>query len=538
MTTSKTTRRPGARWAVLAAALAFGVAGAATAWMLWGADRLRGGATRVIDTNLVTLAVERTDFAPGRRADRGGAVTSLGDDALVLSGAGRLWTYDLATGGVEPLAIAAPVSNRAGVPPLEDKLGVRIRTDRIRHLDIAYLQRPGRSLLLIAHMHMNREGECFHMRLSALEVPDTPAAVAALVAEAQDWRTVFTSEPCVGVKQKGTPFALHMTGGRMAVLDDAHVLLNVGDFQHDGRNSDAPWAQMDDVDYGKTHRINVDTGAATVFSKGHRNNQGLTVADDGRIWALEHGPQGGDELNLLVEGGNYGWPYASYGVHYGTKDWPLAPAPGRHDQPEFIRPIYAWVPSFGISHLDAVTGFHPAWEGDLLVGSMAGETVFRLHVREGRVIVAEPIQVGARVRYVHQHAAGPILLWTDDEELIVVRPGVDRAREALAAARADLSPRAEAVFDQCWECHAAGGANAAAPDLEGVVGRRVARADFPRYSQALKRVGGRWSEARLDAYLADPQAFAPGGAMVAMGLEDDRATRAEIIALLKAFRVP
>ncbi len=538
MSNASTSSRFGWRAAVLAAALIVAAGGAVAAWALWGANRGGGASSRLIDTNLVTLAVERVDFAPGRKADRGGAVTTLGDLALVLSGAGRLWAYDVATSALQPLAIAAPVSNRAGVPPLEDKLGVRIRTDRIRHLDVAYLQRPGRSLLLIAHMHMNVEGECFRMRLSALDVPDTPAEVAAFAAEPEDWRTLFTSEPCVGVKDKGTPFALHMTGGRMAVLDDAHVLLNVGDFQHDGRNSDAPWAQMDDVDYGKTHRINVDTGAAAVFSKGHRNNQGLTLAEDGRIWALEHGPQGGDELNLIVEGGNYGWPFATLGVHYGTKDWPLAPAPGRHDQPEFIRPVYAWVPSFGISHLDAVTGFHPAWEGDLLVGSMAGETVFRLHIREGRVLVAEPIRVGARVRYVHQHAAGPILLWTDDEELLVVRPGVDPALAALETARADLSPQAEAVFAQCWECHAAGGANAAAPDLEGVVGRRVAGAEFPRYSDALKQVGGRWTEARLDAYLADPQAIAPGGSMVAMGLEDDPTARAEIIALLKAFRAP
>ncbi len=495
-----------------------------------------GDAAALLDTNLVTLEVTTTDFAPHRRSVRGGATTTLdARRALVISGAGRISIYDVASTQITPTAMSGPYSGREHVVRLEDELGVRIREDRIRHLDVAYLQRPGSSLLIASHLFVDGEKACFRMRLSTLAVPDTPDGLAAFSAEPQDWRSVFSSQPCVAVKDRGYPTALHQAGGRFVLLDDTHVLLTVGDFEHDGFNSHAPWPQMRDVDYGKVHRIDVDTGQSRIYSLGHRNNQGIARDAQGRIWATEHGPQGGDELNLIVDGGDYGWPAESYGVHYGAKNWPLSATPGRQDGEGYRRPHYAWVPSYGLSNLAVIDGFHPAWDGDLMVGSMSGRTLFRVHVRQDRVIVVEPIPMGARIRHVHQHASGALLLWTDREKLIRLRPGVDVRAARLVQARAALSPAAEVIFAQCMECHAAGGAGAVAPSLAGIVGRRVAQSGFEGYSDALSRVGGRWTRDRLRAYLMDPQEFAPGGAMVDLGLNDDPQALEDILTLLDAY---
>jgi len=85
------------------------------------------------------------------------------------------------------------------------------------------------------------------------------------------------------------------------------------------------------VSYGKTILIHLDDGTSEIYSLGHRNPQGLYVTPEGAIWSTEHGPQGGDELNLIVRGANYGWPLVTYGTDYGSAAWPLSHVQGRHD---------------------------------------------------------------------------------------------------------------------------------------------------------------------------------------------------------------
>ena len=107
-----------------------------------------------------------------------------------------------------------------------------------------------------------------------------------------------------------------------------------------------------DSDYGKTIRIDPNDWSATKFSLGHRNPQGITIDDKGRIWVVEHGPMGGDELNLIRQGANYGWPSVTLGVNYSgelvdDKRWLPNPRQGRHD--DYESPVFAWMPSIGVS---------------------------------------------------------------------------------------------------------------------------------------------------------------------------------------------
>ena len=121
---------------------------------------------------------------------------------------------------------------------------------------------------------------------------------------------------------------------------------------------------------GKLVRVEIETGRAETLASGLRNPQGLTRDAAGTLWETEHGPWGGDELNVLEPGGNYGWPLVSYGVWYqktiiGSNDKDVA----RHDG--FIKPVFSWVPSIGISNLIVNDErWFPLWKDDLLISSL------------------------------------------------------------------------------------------------------------------------------------------------------------------------
>jgi glucose/arabinose dehydrogenase len=152
-----------------------------------------------------------------------------------------------------------------------------------------------------------------------------------------------------------------------------------------------------------------------IWSYGHRNVQGLAIhPETGDIWTNEHGPQGGDELNLIQPGQNYGWPVIGFGVNYQTG---LAIHAGTHRE-GMEQPAQVWVPSIGISGLMIYTGDRfPEWRGNLFVGGMARQRLARLTLDGRRVINEETLvpQMG-RIRDVRQGPDGYIYLVTDNRE--------------------------------------------------------------------------------------------------------------------------
>jgi glucose/arabinose dehydrogenase len=152
-----------------------------------------------------------------------------------------------------------------------------------------------------------------------------------------------------------------------------------------------------------------------IWSYGHRNVQGLAIhPETGDIWADEHGPQGGDELNRIQAGRNYGWPVIGFGVNYNTG---LAIHAGTQRQ-GMEQPVSVWVPSIGISGLMIYTGDKfPEWRGNLFVGGMAGQQLARLTLNGQRVVNQETLvpQMG-RIRDIRQSPDGFIYLVTDDRD--------------------------------------------------------------------------------------------------------------------------
>lgn len=496
-----------ARLATLAALLAAGAAAAAagTGWTRTGdaaaEDRVRG-------TALYSLAVRTyADLIPSPAED-GGALDPAGEGMILAAGDGTFhWIARDAEGGrlaARALPIPAPMDRAAYLADFEDPEAA----PRLRLTDVVFGPQDDR--LYVAHQAWDAAGRCYALRVSTLAIG---WAADGAPAAAGEWGTLFESRPCVAAE--GT-FDDSETGGMLAWGADGGLLLTLGDLGFAGLDGAAPFAQREDADYGKVLRIDPASGAATTLSVGHRNPQGLTVARDGRVWEAEHGPQGGDEVNLIAEGANYGWPAVTYGTEYGSSTWPLDPE-GR-DHGAFREPALAFVPSVATSALVEVAGDEfPLWDGDLLLGSLRAETLYRIRLRDDRVTYVEPIPLGRRVRDLAQAPDGRIVVWTDSGVLTELSRA-ERAGGAFARL--------------CAGCHAPAFGEPAGPSLAGVVGRDVASLPGFDYSPALLALDGAWTEAALDAFLRDPDAYAPGTTMYLSELAE--ADRAEVVATLAA----
>jgi len=173
--------------------------------------------------------------------------------------------------------------------------------------------------------------------------------------------------------------------------------------------------------YGKTFVVDYRTNQFEVFTKGHRNPQGLLTAQTKDIWLTEHGPKGGDELNLLTKGTDYGWPKVTYGTQYGRYSWPFSERSGNHGG--FARPFFSWVPSVGISQLTEIKeSMFDLWRGDLIVSSLGAGTLFRVRVGGGRIIVIESIKIGERVRDIIELNDGTLAMKFDHNKIGFLRP--------------------------------------------------------------------------------------------------------------------
>jgi glucose/arabinose dehydrogenase len=157
-----------------------------------------------------------------------------------------------------------------------------------------------------------------------------------------------------------------------------------------------------------------------IWSYGHRNPQGLAVNPaSGKVWEHEHGPRGGDEINIPEAGENYGWPVIGYGIDYsGAKIHESTHKPGME------QPIYYWVPSIAPSGMAFYTGdLFATWRGNLFVGALAAQLLVRLELDGEKVIKEERLlqDLGERIRDVRQGPDGALWLLTDNSSGRILR---------------------------------------------------------------------------------------------------------------------
>ena len=158
--------------------------------------------------------------------------------------------------------------------------------------------------------------------------------------------------------------------------------------------------------------------AAQLWSIGHRNVLGLAFAPDGKLWESEMGPEGGDEVNLVVAGKNYGWPKASNGSNYGGGDIPDHKAGDGFEPPKVF-----WTPSISPGGLMIYTGDKfAAWKGDALVPALSGEALIRVDIDGDKATKAEQWAMGKRIRAVEQGPEGSVYLLEDEGRLVRLEP--------------------------------------------------------------------------------------------------------------------
>lgn len=238
-----------------------------------------------------------------------------------------------------------------------------------------------------------------------------------------DQKVIFRQEP----KSSG---GRHF-GSRLVFAPDGTLFITIGDRGERSRNQDLT------INRGQVIRINSDGTLPhdnpfigvpgrrpEVWSYGHRNPQGATLnPNTGRVWTVEHGARGGDEINLPEAGLNYGWPVISYGRHYsGGKIGEGTEKPG------FEQPVFFWDPSIAPSGMAFYAGAPFAkWQGNLFVGSLKFGLLIRLELRDNRVVAEERLLEGLddRVRDVRLGPDGLLYLLTDDYNgrLLRLSPG-------------------------------------------------------------------------------------------------------------------
>ncbi|RZL90381.1 MAG: PQQ-dependent sugar dehydrogenase [Variovorax sp.] len=247
------------------------------------------------------------------------------------------------------------------------------------------------------------------------------ARLAADRGRLEDLKIIFSQKPKFASRS-------HF-GCRIVEATDGTLFLTLGD-----RFSRKEDAQTLDNHHGKVVRIQKDgsvpkdnpfvsrSGALPeIWSYGHRNSQGATLGPDGRLWMTEHGPQGGDEINVPQAGRNYGWPVITYGENYGGGKI----GEGITAKAGMEQPLHYWVPSIATSGMAFVTSnrYGPAWQGNLFVGSLKFGYLDRIELRDGKVVAEHKLLESgrARIRDVKQGPDGLLYVLTDESDGKLIR---------------------------------------------------------------------------------------------------------------------
>ena len=221
-------------------------------------------------------------------------------------------------------------------------------------------------------------------------------------------------------------------GSRLVFDRDGHLFVTLGE------NNERPTAQHLDKLQGKVVRLHADGQVPRdnpfvsrpgvrpeIWSYGHRNPQGAALNPwSGELWVHEHGPRGGDEINIPRPGKNYGWPLATHGINYSFLAIPEAEGewvPGTE------RPLYVWKKSPAISGMAFYSAERfPEWRGDLFIGALAGQALIRLDLDGERVVHEERLleELGARIRDVRQGPDGYLYVLTDEANGRLLRLGL------------------------------------------------------------------------------------------------------------------
>jgi glucose/arabinose dehydrogenase/cytochrome c2 len=366
-------------------------------------------------------------------------------------------------------------------------------------------------------------------------------------------------------RSKGDIGGVGASAGRMLFLHDKTLLVGVPE-----DDLHKKMAQDLSSHIGKILRIDREGGVPSdnpflhvryalpeIWTYGHRVQTGLYL-DPGTnlVWEVEPGPRGGDELNMLAPGQNFGWAQASWGFDYtGKLAAPTQFGPGVED------PVFVWMsssaPSGTPSGITRYSGHtFPQWDGDFFVGLLSGRSLDRLRIRGGVVVLRERLlmELEERIRDVRVGPDNKIYVLTDHPSgrMLRIQPGEpdewQKNRRAMKlssdvwrnenvpsqATPKDIALGRKAFLKLCSQCHAVGSVvrgGKLGPDLMGILERNAGSAAGYAYSKALSGSPQVWGTLSLALFLADPAGYAPGTTMTAPPVTDEK-VRQQIISFL------
>ena len=326
--------------------------------------------------------------------ERGAALAVMADGRLLLGGGGNgssLFIHDT----VKKSTILAGRAIKATE---------RLNDSRFAITDIGILAESAtRADLLISFPTYNRAKDCVsvHLYRYTLNLASKPSLTRGKL-----W---FKSNPCVPVS------AVQHAAGRLAVIDKKSAYLTIGDLGY---------SEIDNVnrrgDLGSVFKVSATTREK--ISTGHRNQQGiLLIGKD--LYTSEHGPRGGDELNIIEKGVDYGWPAVTYGEPYSSGDYVRPKETGNHDG--YRKPLTYWVPSVAPTELVQLngSGWGP-WSGQIVMGTLRDESLIFIELLDAKrvgEITTQP--VNERIRDLEIGAQGEMIATTDSGKLLFISIG-------------------------------------------------------------------------------------------------------------------
>lgn len=322
---------------------------------------------------------------------RGPALAVMKDDTILLGGGrsgGEILTWNKQRSSLRSLGTFISANRR-------------VTDSRFAINDIAILSESATlAKLLISYPRLGLNQSCVEIAVDEL----TYDRKGQRIKFVSNW---FVSKPCVPIS------AVQHTAGRFAVIDKNSVYVTLGDLgfsEIDNRRKRG--------DLGSIFKLTAKS--AIRISQGHRNPQGIVLFDKKILMAAEHGPRGGDELNIIQEGGDYGWPFVSYGEPYGSGDYVRPGITGNHVG--YIEPIKYWVPSIAPTELVQLpTQGWGDWGRALVLGTLREEVLVFIKISEKlEVTDSVRVEMGERIRDLEILSSGALIATTDSGQLITV----------------------------------------------------------------------------------------------------------------------
>ena len=322
---------------------------------------------------------------------RGAGLAVLSNDELLLGGGktgGEIFLYNLSNKKLTKLASLISANRR-------------VNDSRFAINDIAVLsQSQSAANLLISYPRLGLQRDCVEVVVENVNYDRINQKINRV-------KTWLVTKPCVPIS------AVQHTSGRFAVIDSKSAYVTIGDLGYTQISNRKKRGDLGSI-------FKVSSTSVSKFSQGHRNAQGILLYNGKDLLAAEHGPRGGDELNLIKAGSDYGWPFVTYGQPYGPGDYVRPSKTGTHAG--FVEPLKYWVPSIAPTELVQLpkSGWGD-WSNQLVLGTLREQVLVFMAIDE-RFVVTNTVNVdiGERIRDLEVLSTGELVATTDSGKLLVI----------------------------------------------------------------------------------------------------------------------